>query len=142
MKTDQRQPPNQNNHMIDNIEKVNFNSIMVCNLMKFLTGFVFFALFPLSIILFFMGIPWGYDAFDTLFVIAILSGAWLFIIMLPFIGGIVYLMMSDQLFLEHYKKAWKILGYICLTGFILMSISEYAHYLGIITSRYELNWNH
>ena len=109
-------------------------------LLKFIAGFfiTLIALYELAFLL--VGAAYGTDVFAFILIYSVFMHITLLTFMLYGIGGFIMLSLSDQNYRAVTQQAPKILFIGLLLCMVVIGISEWAHQMGILDSRFRLDW--
>lgn len=109
-------------------------------LLKFIAGFfiTLIALYELAFLL--VGAAYGTDVFAFILIYSVFMHITLLSFMLYGIGGFIMLSLSDQNYRAVTQQAPKILFIGLLLCMVVIGISEWAHQMGILDSRFRLDW--
>ncbi|WP_179994331.1 hypothetical protein [Acinetobacter sp. YH1901136] len=109
-------------------------------LLKFIAGFfiTLIALYELAFLL--VGAAYGTDVFAFILIYSVFMHITLLPFMLYGIGGFIILSLSDQNYRAVTQQAPKILFIGLLLCMVVIGISEWAHQMGILDSRFRLDW--
>ena len=109
-------------------------------LLKFIAGFfiTLIALYELAFLL--VGAAYGTDVFAFILIYSVFMHITLLPFMLYGIGDFIMLSLSDQNYRAVTQQAPKILFIGLLLCMVVIGISEWAHQMGILDSRFRLDW--
>lgn len=109
-------------------------------LLKFIAGFfiTLIGLYELAFLL--VGAAYGTDVFAFILIYSVFMHITLLPFMLYGIGGFIMLSLSDQNYRAVIQQAPKILFIGLLLCMVVIGISEWAHQMGILDSRFRLDW--
>ena len=109
-------------------------------LLKFIAGFfiTLIALYELAFLL--VGAAYGTDVFAFILIYSVFMHITLLTFMLYGIGGFIMLSLSDQNYRAVTQQTPKILFIGLLLCMVVIGISEWAHQMGILDSRFRLDW--